>query len=85
MDTGAPSALLPNRALALQFLAWLDARPRRYDETMEAWRTSCPALTVWEDCRDARLVAIRRGPKGDMAGGVVALTDEGRAFLAAGR
>src|SRR5262249_45361315 len=35
--------------LTLQFLAWLAERPRSYAETMEAWRTSCPRLSVWED------------------------------------
>jgi hypothetical protein len=45
-------------ALIAQFLAWLDAAPRSYAKTMEAWRTSCPRLTVWEDAVDAGLVAV---------------------------
>ena len=34
--------------LLLQFLAWVAARPRAYADTMEAWRTSCPRISVWE-------------------------------------
>ena len=34
--------------LRIDFLAWLAAAPRTYGEAMEAWRTSCPRLTVWE-------------------------------------
>ena len=33
----------------LQFLAWLSERPRSYADTMEAWKTSCPRLSAWED------------------------------------
>jgi len=43
-------------SLTLDFLAWLAAGPRDYTEVMEAWRTSCPRLTVWEDAIDAGLV-----------------------------
>ena len=35
--------------LILDFLEWVAARPRPYAEVMDAWRTSCPRLTVWED------------------------------------
>jgi hypothetical protein len=42
--------------LTLDFLAWLAAEPRDYPDVMEAWRTSSPRLTVWEDAIDAGLV-----------------------------
>jgi hypothetical protein len=42
--------------LTLDFLAWLAAGPRDYADVMDAWRTSCPRLTVWEDAIDAGLV-----------------------------
>lgn len=42
--------------LTLDFLSWLAAEPRDYADVMEAWRTSCPRLTVWEDAVDAGLV-----------------------------
>lgn len=35
--------------IMLQFLAWVADRPRTYPETMDAWRTTCPRLSVWED------------------------------------
>ena len=34
-------------ALTLQLLAWIAARPPSYGETMAAWRTTCPRLTIW--------------------------------------
>ena len=35
--------------LTTQLLEWLDRAPRTYDETMAAWRTSCPRFPIWED------------------------------------
>ena len=43
-------------ALILDLLEWLAARERTYEEVMEAWRTSCPKLPVWEDASDRGLV-----------------------------
>jgi hypothetical protein len=65
-----------------QFLAWLAAHPRSYDETMEAWRSSCPRLSVWEDALGAGLVALQSGT-GRMRDSRVALTQAGWAALAA--
>ncbi len=48
-----PETLAP---LILDLLEWLAASPRSYPEVMDAWRTSCPRLTVWEDAVDAGLV-----------------------------
>ena len=45
--------------LILDFLEWIAARPRPYSEVMDAWRTSCPRFTVWEDVVDQGFV-IRR-------------------------
>jgi len=66
--------------LTLDFLAWLARGPRPYGEVMEAWRTSCPRLTVWEDALDRGLVARSRR---DGAAAVIELTGRGRALLAA--
>jgi hypothetical protein len=33
----------------IQLLAWIAEQPRSYAETIEAWKTSCPRLAVWED------------------------------------
>ncbi|MGH7025538.1 MAG: hypothetical protein ACREEB_18380 [Caulobacteraceae bacterium] len=65
--------------LMVDFLEWLGAGARPYGEVMEAWRTSCPRLTVWEESLEARYVARR--PAGAAPASVV-LTDEGRAWLA---
>jgi hypothetical protein len=35
--------------LILDLLEWIGPDARTYDETMEAWRTSCPRLPVWEE------------------------------------
>jgi D-3-phosphoglycerate dehydrogenase len=44
--------------LVLDMLEWLSCRERSYTETMDAWRTSCPRLPVWEDANDEGLVSI---------------------------
>lgn len=44
-------------SLILDLLEWLAKRDRSYEEVMEAWRTSCPRLPVWEDANDRGLVA----------------------------
>ena len=43
--------------LILDLVEWVAAAPRPYAEVIEAWRTSCPRLTVWEDAVDHGLVA----------------------------
>ncbi|WP_193368478.1 hypothetical protein [Pelagibius marinus] len=42
--------------LILDLVEWIAAQPRPYSEVMEAWRTSCPRLPVWEDAVDRGLV-----------------------------
>jgi len=44
--------------LVLDLLEWLSYKDRSYQETMDAWRTSCPKLPVWEDATDHGLVCI---------------------------
>ena len=46
--------------LIIDFLDWLDREPRTYADVMDAWRTSCPRLTVWEDAIDGGLVCRER-------------------------
>ena len=48
----------PSAGLLLQFLAWVAARPRTYGEAMDAWRTSCPRLSVWEDALEGGLIRV---------------------------
>ena len=63
--------------LVLDLLEWLGKADRTYNETMEAWRTSCPKLPVWEDATDRGLVSI------DVAQGqkIVRISEAGLALL----
>ena len=47
---------LDNTALILDLVGWIAAAPRTYAQVMDAWRTSCPRLTIWEDAVDRGLV-----------------------------
>lgn len=67
----------------LNLLRWVEAAPRGYGETMEAWRSSCPRLSVWEDALLAGLVEVAPGA-GGMSGARVRLTDAGLSRLRAG-
>ncbi len=71
----------PTGSLIVQLLEWVAARPRSYAETMEAWRTSCPRLPVWEDAIDGGLIEVVPNPAG-ARGSIVRLTPRGRDALA---
>jgi hypothetical protein len=62
-------------APTLQLLAWLAESPRTYPETLEAWKTSCPRLAVWEDALAGDLVRIDRGRVGLTRAGTELLRD----------
>jgi hypothetical protein len=64
--------------IMVQFLTWVAERVRSYAEAMEAWRTSCPRLSVWEDASLDGLVRLDTDPNGRT---VVLLTPRGRAVL----
>lgn len=49
---------MENESLILDLLEWISAAPRSYHEVMNAWRTSCPRLTIWEDTLDAAYVVV---------------------------
>jgi hypothetical protein len=49
-------------ALILDLLEWIGPTPRPYAEALEAWRTSCPRLPVWEDATDRGFIARQRVP-----------------------
>ena len=42
--------------LILDLLEWVVGGERGYGEMMEAWRTSCPKLPVWEEANARGLV-----------------------------
>jgi hypothetical protein len=72
----------PTQFLTRQFLEWVDARPRRYADVMEAWRTSCPRLPVWEEAMGNDLVRIDHASGKAMGDCAVVLTARGRDALA---
>lgn len=77
-----PKTLDASPGLLLQFLDWIDRQPRTYDETMDAWRTSCPRISVWEDALLDGLIApwdLQAGMQGEVG---IVLTEAGKAHLA---
>jgi hypothetical protein len=79
MDTGTTAST----ALTLQFLAWIAEGPRSYGEAMDAWRSTCPRLSIWEDAIRDGLVRLENGDT--MKSSRVLLTAAGKAMLAGKR
>ena len=69
----------PVAALVLDLLEWIGPEPRPYPEVIDAWRTSCPRLPVWEEA-NARGFIDRRHRAGEAP--LVALSPSGAAWLA---
>jgi hypothetical protein len=65
-------------ALVLDLVTWLAESPRPYQQVMEAWRTSCPRLPVWEEANDRELVAHRGTMVLPTAKGLALLASRGR-------
>lgn len=65
-------------ALTVQLLGFI-AEGRTYGETMEAWRSTCPRMPVWENAVRDGLVRIENG--GAMKSSRVVLTAKGSARL----
>ncbi|MCV6797672.1 hypothetical protein OII53_10330 [Achromobacter ruhlandii] len=82
-DTPAIEASASQLGNLMQFLIWVAERPRTYADIMEAWRTSCPRLSAWEDATSNGLVDLARRSAGDAGTAVATLTPKGRAWLAA--
>ena len=66
--------------LIVDLVEWVSKAPRSYSEVMDAWRTSCPRLTVWEDAVDRGYLVRERVEGGNIA---VKVTPKGLKFLAA--
>jgi D-3-phosphoglycerate dehydrogenase len=64
--------------LILDLLEWIGPGPRPYAEVMEAWRTSCPKLPVWEEANSRGFVARSHEPGREA---IVSVTASGREFL----
>ena len=65
-------------ALVVDLVEWVARGERSYAEFMDAWRTSCPRLPVWETASERGLVARELAPGGP----VVRVTASGRTLLA---
>ena len=69
----------PVNLLLRQFLDWVSSRPRTYAEAMEAWRSSCPRHTVWEDALLEGLIQFENDESSQQP--QVTLTPKGRTLL----
>ena len=65
-------------SLIRDLVAWVASGDRDYQQVMDAWRTSCPKLPVWEEANDRGLVRV------EVVDGrsIVTATSKGREFLA---
>jgi len=63
--------------LMVQFLRWVEDRPRGIAEARATWASTCPLNCAWEDALADNMVALRRD-------GRVVLTPTGRARLECG-
>ena len=69
---------MENEALVLDLVQWVAKSPRTYTEVMDAWRTSCPRLPIWEDAVDNGFVAEATE---DGRGSIIRVTSAGEEFL----
>jgi hypothetical protein len=69
----------PLAALIIELIEWIGPQRRPYAEVIEAWRTSCPRLSVWEEAT-ARGFVVREYIEG--IGSCVSVSPSGRSFLA---
>lgn len=46
----------PVDSLVLDLLEWIGPQAKPYQEVIEAWRTSCPRLPVWEEAHARGLI-----------------------------
>jgi hypothetical protein len=82
-----PQEKAEHEPLILDLVEWVARKPRLYAEVMEAWRTSCPRLPVWEDAVDRGFVERQSGGVelvSVTAAGLDYLKDNGRAIRQAG-
>jgi D-3-phosphoglycerate dehydrogenase / 2-oxoglutarate reductase len=69
-------------ALVLDLLEWIGPVPRPYDEVLDAWRTSCPRLPVWEEANERGFVVREHRPG---RGVLISVSEAGRAHLRSAR
>jgi hypothetical protein len=64
--------------LVCDLVEWIAKEPRSHAEVIDAWRTSCPRLTVWEEATERGLVTREFVPG---RGAMVVVTEAGRRLL----
>ena len=64
--------------LILDLLEWMGPGSRPYANVLEAWRTSCPQLPVWEEANDRGFIVRNHAPE---HGVLVSVSDVGREYL----
>ena len=72
----------PVAALVLDLLEWIGPGSKPYSEVIEAWRTSCPRLPVWEEANTRGFLAHNHR---EGIGTVISVSPAGVAHLAARR
>jgi D-3-phosphoglycerate dehydrogenase len=60
-------------------VSWVAKEERSYLDVMDAWRTSCPRLPIWEEANARGLITRTRSADGTP---IVCVTSAGRALLA---
>lgn len=68
----------PVEPLILDLLEWIGRDSRPYGEVMDAWRTSCPRLPVWEEANSRGFIEPRHAPGSEAH---VLVSARGRAWL----
>lgn len=63
-------------SLTLQLLEWVVDKRCTHAELMEAWKTTCPRLSIWEDACAESLIGCGPGRED-----VVFLTEKGQRYL----
>ena len=65
----------------LDLVEWVADEPRPYEDVMDAWRTSCPRLPVWEDAADRGYLIRDKARCDGRLTTIVSATPAGRAYL----
>ena len=69
----------PVDSLVLDLLEWIGGTGRAYAEVIDAWRTSCPRLPVWEEANSRGFVTQQHR---EGVGAWVSVSAPGREWLA---
>jgi len=76
-------AQLAHELAQIQFLEWIARKPRTYADVQEAWRSTCPRLSIWEDALGAGLIRCEQTPGKPARDCAVTLSPKGKSLLQA--